>query len=199
MVPFCGRRRGRCRRAAMGRSHEAASRHASWWRTRAAAAARSRPAKSRARNRTAIRRCSATPASWCSTRPSWPKVPYDPVKDFAPISILAISVNGIMIHPSVPAKHAEGIRRLRQGQCQQAVLWLGRRRHHDAACRRTVQADHRRAGDHPCALSRRRPQHRRSGQSGQHPDGDHQRDRPDRSNCIAPARSASSPSPRRNA
>jgi tripartite-type tricarboxylate transporter receptor subunit TctC len=32
------------------------------------------------------------------------KVPYDPVKDFAPISILAISATGIMIHPSVPAK-----------------------------------------------------------------------------------------------
>src|SRR3954465_12187867 len=32
------------------------------------------------------------------------KVPYDPVKDFAPVAILAISVNGIMIHPSVPAK-----------------------------------------------------------------------------------------------
>jgi tripartite-type tricarboxylate transporter receptor subunit TctC len=33
-----------------------------------------------------------------------PKVPYDPVKDFAPVSILAISASGIMIHPSVPAK-----------------------------------------------------------------------------------------------
>jgi tripartite-type tricarboxylate transporter receptor subunit TctC len=33
-----------------------------------------------------------------------PKVPYDPVKDFAPISILAISASGIMVHPSVPAK-----------------------------------------------------------------------------------------------
>jgi tripartite-type tricarboxylate transporter receptor subunit TctC len=32
------------------------------------------------------------------------KVPYDPVKDFAPISVLAISANGIMVHPSVPAK-----------------------------------------------------------------------------------------------
>jgi tripartite-type tricarboxylate transporter receptor subunit TctC len=32
------------------------------------------------------------------------KVPYDPVKDFAPIAVLAISVNGIMVHPSVPAK-----------------------------------------------------------------------------------------------
>jgi tripartite-type tricarboxylate transporter receptor subunit TctC len=33
-----------------------------------------------------------------------PKVPYDPVKDFAPVSILAISASGIMVHPSVPAK-----------------------------------------------------------------------------------------------
>jgi tripartite-type tricarboxylate transporter receptor subunit TctC len=33
-----------------------------------------------------------------------PKVPYDPVKDFAPVSILAISASGIMIHPSVPAR-----------------------------------------------------------------------------------------------
>src|SRR5882757_5588001 len=33
-----------------------------------------------------------------------PKVPYDPIKDFAPVAILAISASGIMIHPSVPAK-----------------------------------------------------------------------------------------------
>src|SRR5215475_331463 len=33
-----------------------------------------------------------------------PRVSYDPVKDFAPVSILAISASGIMIHPSVPAK-----------------------------------------------------------------------------------------------
>jgi tripartite-type tricarboxylate transporter receptor subunit TctC len=36
-----------------------------------------------------------------------PKVPYDPVKDFAPVSILAISASGIMIHPSVPAKNLQ--------------------------------------------------------------------------------------------
>ncbi|MPZ37359.1 MAG: tripartite tricarboxylate transporter substrate binding protein [Rhizobiales bacterium] len=33
-----------------------------------------------------------------------PKVPYDPAKDFAPISILAVSASGIIVHPSVPAK-----------------------------------------------------------------------------------------------
>jgi|RhiMetdeSRZDD1v2_1073273.scaffolds.fasta_scaffold106865_2 tripartite-type tricarboxylate transporter receptor subunit TctC len=32
------------------------------------------------------------------------KVPYDPVKDFAPITIVAVSPNVITVHPSVPAK-----------------------------------------------------------------------------------------------
>jgi tripartite-type tricarboxylate transporter receptor subunit TctC len=32
------------------------------------------------------------------------KVPYDPVKDFAPISVVAVSPNVMTVHPSVPAK-----------------------------------------------------------------------------------------------
>jgi tripartite-type tricarboxylate transporter receptor subunit TctC len=32
------------------------------------------------------------------------KVPYDPVKDFAPITIVAVSPNVVTVHPSVPAK-----------------------------------------------------------------------------------------------
>ena len=32
------------------------------------------------------------------------KVPYDPVKDFAPISLVAVSPNVLTVHPSVPAK-----------------------------------------------------------------------------------------------
>ncbi len=32
------------------------------------------------------------------------KVPYDPVKDFAPITIVAVSPNVVSVHPSVPAK-----------------------------------------------------------------------------------------------
>ena len=32
------------------------------------------------------------------------KVPYDPVKDFAPITIVAVSPNVVTVHPSVPAR-----------------------------------------------------------------------------------------------
>ena len=32
------------------------------------------------------------------------KVPYDPVKDFSPITIVAVSPNVVTVHPSVPAK-----------------------------------------------------------------------------------------------
>ena len=35
------------------------------------------------------------------------KVPYDPVKDFAPISIVAVSPNVMVVHPSVPANTAQ--------------------------------------------------------------------------------------------
>jgi tripartite-type tricarboxylate transporter receptor subunit TctC len=34
-----------------------------------------------------------------------PKIPYDPAKDFDPISILAISASGIIVNPQVPAKN----------------------------------------------------------------------------------------------
>ena len=45
--------------------------------------------------------------------------------------------------------HAQGVHRLRQGQSDQAVLRLGRRRHHDQSLRRAVQAADRRARTSP--------------------------------------------------
>jgi tripartite-type tricarboxylate transporter receptor subunit TctC len=34
-----------------------------------------------------------------------PKVPYDPARDFTVLSILAVSVSGIIVHPSIPVKN----------------------------------------------------------------------------------------------
>jgi tripartite-type tricarboxylate transporter receptor subunit TctC len=34
----------------------------------------------------------------------YPKIPYDPLKDFAPVTLAAISPNVLVIHPSIPAK-----------------------------------------------------------------------------------------------
>ena len=34
----------------------------------------------------------------------YPKIPYDPIKDFAPVTIAATTPNVLVVHPSVPAK-----------------------------------------------------------------------------------------------
>ena len=44
------------------------------------------------------------------------KPPYDPVKDFQAVYIMAISPTSIVVHESVPVQNAQGIHRLRQGQ-----------------------------------------------------------------------------------
>jgi tripartite-type tricarboxylate transporter receptor subunit TctC len=31
------------------------------------------------------------------------KIPYDPIKDFAPITLAAVSANVLVVHPSIPA------------------------------------------------------------------------------------------------
>ena len=44
-------------------------------------------------------------ASSLGTNPVVSKVPFDPVKDFTPIGILALEPLGLAVHPSVPAKN----------------------------------------------------------------------------------------------
>ena len=61
-------------------------------------------------------------------RPQLTKVPYDPVKDLAPIVLLVSVPNILVVHPSVPAQVAAGADRLRQGESRQADLFLARHR-----------------------------------------------------------------------
>ena len=45
----------------------------------------------------------------------YPKLPYDPIKDFAPISNFADSAFVLSVHPSVPAATRQGVHCAREG------------------------------------------------------------------------------------
>ena len=104
------------------------------------------------------------------------KPPYDPVKDFQAVYMMAISPTCIVVHESVPVQHAQGVHRLRPRQPDQAVLRLGRRRHHDQSLRRAVQGADRREGHHPHSVQRLGAGRDRS-RLGPHPDDDAERRR----------------------
>ena len=67
--------------------------------------------------------------------------PYDPYKDFAPITLAAATPNILIVHPSVPAKTVQELIDLVHASPGQIPLRQSRYGHHPAACRRTVQAD----------------------------------------------------------
>jgi tripartite-type tricarboxylate transporter receptor subunit TctC len=59
------------------------------------------------------------------TNPSlYDKVPYDPVKDFEPISLVSIAPNVLVVHPSVPAKSVKELIALARARPKQ-VLFAG--------------------------------------------------------------------------
>jgi tripartite-type tricarboxylate transporter receptor subunit TctC len=61
-----------------------------------------------------------------------PKLPYDPQKDFAPISLVAIGPNLLVVHPSVPAKSVKelvALAKARPGQLQYASPGAGTVQH----------------------------------------------------------------------
>ncbi len=68
----------------------------------------------------------------------YPNPGYDPLKSFAPVSMLARSPQVLVIAPEVPAKTVAGIRRLCEGQPEQAEFRL-RARHAAADPRRDLQ------------------------------------------------------------
>ena len=39
----------------------------------------------------------------------YPKIPYDPYQDFAPVTLAAISPNVLVVHPSIPANNVKGL------------------------------------------------------------------------------------------
>ena len=46
----------------------------------------------------------ATPGTHGIAPSIYPKLPYDPIKDFAPVTLVALGTNLVVIHPSVPAR-----------------------------------------------------------------------------------------------
>lgn len=61
-----------------------------------------------------------------------PKLPYDPVKDFAPISLVAIGPNLLVVHPSLPVRTVKeliALAKARPGQLQYASPGAGTVQH----------------------------------------------------------------------
>ena len=52
--------------------------------------------------------CSSSALGFVVSPSLFAEVPYDPVRDFAPISIVAVSPNVVSVHPSVPARDHAG-------------------------------------------------------------------------------------------
>ena len=79
------------------------------------------------------------------------KVPYDTVKDFDPVTLVAVSPNVVVVNPAVPAKSLPELVKLIQGQSRQIQLCRSRRRLDAASRRRTVPADLQ-SRSRPCAV-----------------------------------------------
>jgi tripartite-type tricarboxylate transporter receptor subunit TctC len=62
----------------------------------------------------------------------YPKLPYDPVRDFAPISLVAISPQMVVVHPSLPVKNTKeliALAKARPGQIHYASPGIGTVQH----------------------------------------------------------------------
>ena len=62
----------------------------------------------------------------------YPKLPYDPVKDFAPVTLVAISPNVVIVHPSLPVKNIKeliALAKARPGQIHYESPGIGTVQH----------------------------------------------------------------------
>ena len=139
------RRRQRHGRAHHRRKDEQAARPADRDREpRPARAAASRRARSRAASRTATRIGIGNPATLAIAPAILPNVGYDPVKDFAPVGMIAASPHIILINNFVPAKTLAEFIALAKARARQVHLRVGRRRQ-PGASRAGAARQHRRA------------------------------------------------------
>ena len=111
---------------------------------RPGAGGNSRPKRWRRARPTATPGSSATTASSPPTRPCTGKLPYDPVKDFAPVALVAVQPNILVVHPAVPANSVMELVSLRKEESRKAELRVLRRRRGGAPGGRAVQDDGRR-------------------------------------------------------
>src|SRR5262249_41818218 len=56
-----------------------------------------------------------TSATFMINASLYPKIPYDPIKDFAPVTVAATTPNVLVVHPSVPAKSVAELIALARG------------------------------------------------------------------------------------
>ncbi len=86
----------------------------------------------------------------------YPKMAYNPVRDLAPITQLAVSSLVLIVHPSLPARTAQEYIALAKKQPRGAGVFVGGRGQPAPHCRRMDEADDRYQYQ-PCALQRRQP------------------------------------------
>ena len=84
------------------------------------------------------------------------KLPYDPVKSFAPVAMLVAAPNVVTVNPGLPVEQHQGTRRARQVEARRPAIRVVRRRHVPASGRRAVQ-DHRRRRHPAHPVPRRGP------------------------------------------
>ena len=73
-------------------------------------------------------------------------LPYDPVKDFVPISRIATASNVLVVNNDAAGEEHRGARQARQGEARRAQLRVGRRGHAGASGRRDAEPAGRHQG-----------------------------------------------------
>ena len=68
------------------------------------------------------------------------KMPYDPVKDFAPISLLVVVPNVLVVNPDFPAKNVQELIELAEGEARASTATPPRQRDAAPPLGRAVQA-----------------------------------------------------------